>query len=157
MHLIVGIDPGKNVGVSCLNLDGKLIRSAHKDGGGMEWAIEVIRETGIPALISTDKHRQGSFVKKLGAVFNVSVFYPDKDMNVREKREMTKTTNITNPHERDAFASAVKAFNEYKDKLAQAESIARKTGSSDTDRIKALVIRKFSIDEALHSRPANRA
>ncbi len=156
MHLIVGIDPGKNVGVSCLNLDGKLVRSAHKDGGGMEWTIGVIREAGIPALISTDKHRKGSFVKKLSAVFNVNVFYPDKDMNVSEKREIAKTTNITNPHERDAFASAVKAFNEYKGKLAQAESIARKTGNGDTDRVKALVIKKFSIDEALHNKPANR-
>lgn len=156
MYLIVGVDPGKTIGIACVGLDGKLIGSAHMDGGGSGWAIGAVRRTGIPVLIATDRRKKGTFIKKLGAVFGVSVFYPDSDMNVREKREWARGTRIRNPHERDAFASAMKAFNEYRSKLNQAESTARRERYKDADRIKALVIRKFSIDEALHGRPANR-
>jgi predicted RNase H-like nuclease (RuvC/YqgF family) len=156
MYLIVGVDPGKTVGIACVSLNGRLISSMHMDGGGTEWAISAVQKTGTPVLVSTDKHKKGAFVRKLSAVFNVNVFYPENDISIDEKREIARGTMVKNPHERDAFASAMKAFNEYKGKLVQAESTAKRERYNDPDRIKALVVRKFSIDEALHGRQANR-
>ncbi len=156
MHVIAGVDPGATIGVSCISLDGKVVLSAHGSGKGAMWVVEVIRKAGTPSLIASDKHKKGSLVKKVGAIFNARVFYPYKDISLEEKKAFARASSIKNPHERDALAAAIYAFNEYKNKLMQAERIALEKNYENIDEIKAKVLNRYSIDEALHNKRANR-
>jgi len=155
MHLIVGIDTGKTVAYACLNLDGKLVRSSHASSLGQEWLIDSIGRLGVPSVIACDR-QPNDIVRKICAAFNAKLYYPQKEMGIDEKREMAKPFGISNPHERDACAAAVKAYKAYTNKLRQAERIAREGKVREIDSIKAKVIEKYSIEEAISNKEANR-
>ena len=70
-----------------------------------------------------------------------------------EKRELSKGLNIKNVHERDAYVAARKAFNAYKSKFMQIDSSVE---AQRREEIKAKVIKKFSISEALENKKAGR-
>ncbi|MEM3827236.1 MAG: DUF460 domain-containing protein [Candidatus Micrarchaeaceae archaeon] len=156
MHIIVGIDPGDTVGISCIGLNGDLLYSIHGSGKGFSWIVKVIISVGTPSIIATDKHKIGALVKKIGAAFNTNLFSPDSDIGLEEKKALARKAGIKNPHERDAFAAAMCAFNEYRNKLRQAERVALSKNYSNIDEIKSKVLDKFSIDEALHNKPSHR-
>ncbi len=155
-HIIVGIDPGKTSAIACLALDGRLILAVHKSGAGLEWMVSQIREIGTPSVIATDKKRPSSIARKLNSIFNSRLVFPQNDISIEEKRRMSKGTGIKNPHERDAYSAALKAYNAMANKLNQAEHISREMKVYDTDSIKAKVFNKYSISEAIHGKKANR-
>jgi uncharacterized protein len=155
MHLIVGIDTGKTMAFTCLALDGRLIASDHIASKGIDWMINAIGKIGIPSVIACDRE-PNDIVRKVASAFNAKIFYPGKELSIDDKRSMATPFGITNPHERDACAAAVKAYNQYANKLKQAEHIARINKIKEVDSIKAKVIEKFSIEEAISNKPANR-
>ncbi|MCL5100661.1 MAG: hypothetical protein M1122_01770 [Candidatus Marsarchaeota archaeon] len=59
-------------------------------------------------------------------------------------------------HERDAMSAAMSAYNKYANKINQAENMAKETGMSDVDTVKALVIKKHSVYEALIGKKSRR-
>lgn len=155
-HIIVGVDPGKTSAIACLSLDGSLIMSAHAVSAGMPWVLDRIMETGTPSIIATDRKVPGEAVRKINAAFSSRLFIPSKDISTMEKRDLARRVGIKNPHERDAYAAAVKAYRSYANKLNQAEHITRDSGTADSDSIKAKIIQKYSISEAMLGRKANR-
>ncbi len=158
-HIIVGIDPGKTVGVACLDLNGRFLASFHQISAGPSWIIGEVRRVGIPVLIAGDRPSENHVVRKVNAAFNARAFYPDRALRLEQKREMAKSMEIRNPHERDAYAAALKAYNAYANKLKQADAIAATKDIDDaerTDEIKAKIIRRYSISEAMHNIEANR-
>jgi predicted RNase H-like nuclease (RuvC/YqgF family) len=42
MCIIVGVDPGKTVGIACISLDGNLVYSPHRTFAGIGWAVSEI-------------------------------------------------------------------------------------------------------------------
>ncbi len=152
----MGIDSGKTSAVVCLTLDGRLILSTHRSSAGMPWIIESIREVGIPSIIASDKKNGTALAKKLNALFNSRLYLPERDISVEEKREIARRSGIKDPHERDACSAAIKAYNTYANKLNQAEHISRLRMVDDIDRIKAKIIDRQSISEAISGRGANR-
>lgn len=157
MHLIVGVDTGKTIAYACIGLDGRLVSSGHLASGGPEWLISAVEKIGIPSIVACDKMPNHT-AAKISAAFRSRLFSPEKELSILQKREMAKPFGITNPHERDACAAAVKAYNAYANKLKQAEHIARNEGRNvmEIDAIQAKVIERYSIDEALSNRAANR-
>jgi uncharacterized protein len=155
MHLIVGIDTGKTVAYACLDLDGKLVRTSHASSLGQDWLIDSIGRIGIPSIIACDR-QPNDIVRKICSAFNAKLYYPNKEMGIDEKREMARPFGISNPHERDACAAAVKAYKAYTNKLRQAEHIARAQKVREIDKIKAKVIERYSIEEAITGKEANR-
>ena len=156
MHMIVGIDPGKTIAVACISLDGRFLGCAHKKFADDGWVVSTIEKHGTPSIIATDKKRIGEEIRKINAIFSSRIFAPEKDLTVEEKRLLTKSANIYNQHELDAYAAAVKAYNTYSSKLKQAEHKSRAAGISSTDLIKAKVIAKYSISEAMLNKKSNR-
>ena len=155
MHIIVGIDTGKTVAFTALNLDGKHISSKHIASGGIDWLIDSIGKIGIPSVIACDKE-PNYVARKVAASFNARLFYPKREMSVDLKMLIVKRFGITNPHERDSCAAAVKAYNAYANKLKQAGHIERMQNVREVDEIKAKVIEKYSIEEAISGKEANR-
>jgi predicted RNase H-like nuclease (RuvC/YqgF family) len=156
MHLIVGIDPGKTAAIACVDLDGRIVYLSHKAEVGVDWLTSSIAAVGIPSIIAADKQKGTYAIRKISAYFNARVFYPDRDIGVEEKREIARAARIKDSHERDACAAALKAYGHFRNKLDQAAHIARERGAMDIDRIKAKVLDRYSIDEAISDRKANR-
>ncbi len=155
-HMIVGIDTGKVSAMACLDLQGRIIMLAHTTEGGHAWFIKTIRSCGVPSLIATDRRNAGLMLKRLGAAFNAVAFSPPSDISVKEKHRLARQAGIKDQHERDAYAAAKTAFNAYANKLGQAASIAARRNAADVEAIKAKVIMRHSINEALLGRSANR-
>lgn len=154
MHLIVGIDPGKTSAIACLDLSGRLVCASHKTFAGVEWFIEEISKAGIPSVIACDREPD-DVARKISAAFNVRI-RSRHEGSVLAKREYARRFNINNPHERDACYAAIKAYNRFANKLHQAEHIAREQKVSEIDKIQAKILERYSIEEAINNKTANR-
>jgi len=157
MHIIVGVDTGKTSAIACLSLDGKLLYSAHKRQADESWFISMIHSIGMPVIIASDKTRPtNNNIRKINATFNATIFYPEKVITQKEKKQLAKVTGLKDQHERDAYSAALKAYNAHSNKLRQAERIASSMHISNTDAIKAKVIKRYSVKEAIENRVAHR-
>jgi predicted RNase H-like nuclease (RuvC/YqgF family) len=152
-YVIAGIDPGKTVGIACIDLRGNIVLLEHMAFAGEEWIIQRISSIGTPVLIASDKPTHSFMIDKTNAAFNSTLFYPQRVLRTQEKRELAKATRIKNVHERDAYVAAIKAFNAYKSKFMQIES---SVDPRSIDAVKAKVIKKYSIKEAVENRKAGR-
>lgn len=155
-HIIVGVDLGKTCAVACITLDGRLIHKAHKRFAGPEWVIKTVDEVGTPSVIATDKKRISENIRKINAAFNSKIFSPMSDITTEEKRELTKAIEMENQHEADAYSAAIKAYNSYANKLNQAAHRLRDAKIGGPDAIKAKIIRKYSMQEAILNKEQNR-
>ncbi len=156
MYLIAGIDPGKTCGIACLSLNGNLVYKDHKTFGGVDWLVSALSRTGTPVIIASDKPDASEIVRKVNTAFNSRLFCPERDFRIEEKRAAAKGIGIKDPHERDAYIAAISAYNAYANKFKQAEHIANESRYQNIEEIKAKVIGKYSIREAIENRKANR-
>ncbi len=153
-HLIVGIDPGKTAAIACLDLDGNVTRLATARFAGLQWFVDEIARAGTPVIIAGDKKRPDSLVEKLASIFDAALFVPVTDISVLKKKDLTGN-GFSNLHERDALAAARTAYRAYAGKLRQAERLAL-AGNAESERVKAMVIRKYSVHEAITHKEAGR-
>lgn len=155
-NLIVGIDTGKTAAIACIDLEGRpqcLLAATSPD---LAWFVEKIRESGSPVVIASDKRRNNDTVAKLATIFDAAIYTPKEDISVERKKELARRWKVGNAHQRDALSAAVFAYNHYAPKLNQTERITRGSEVSEIDRVKALVIKKHSISEAIGRKEAGR-
>lgn len=136
-------------------MDGKLLFTGHRRNADLDWIVGKANAAGIPVLVATDKKVAGASIRKVGAVLGVRVFTPPADLTINEKKRVASPRGITNPHERDAYAAALKAYNAYANKLNQAAHLATER-NADRDTVMAKVVLKHSIDEAINNRKSGR-
>ena len=86
------------------------------------------------------------FVQKIAARFHVKLFHPRKSLSQEQKRMIGR--EIVNPHIRDAYAAAVKAYRRYADRLRQIDRM----DVPNRDELKHLVITGFPIGKILKKR-----
>ncbi|MEM2145099.1 MAG: DUF460 domain-containing protein, partial [Candidatus Jordarchaeaceae archaeon] len=113
---------------------------------------------GVPVYICSDVYPPPEFVKKLCKSVNAKLFSPFHTMSVAEKREVTrkfldgKNIKVRDSHQRDALASAIKAYQALKNKFEQVEAHVREMNVDvPLDQVKASVARGASINEAISS------
>lgn len=146
MYLIAGVDAGIHVGYALLDLNGTLIKAGRKRDAGEEDIIRIINYFGTPSVIASDVSPPAKFASKIAARFNTRLFHPRKSMTVEEKRHIGK--DILDPHIRDAYAAAVKAFRKYANRLRQIE----KTDKKNKDELKHLLIQGTAIGKIISKR-----
>lgn len=151
----MGVDTGITAGVACLSLKGKLLLADHKKNSDLDWIVGSASRAGTPVIVATDKRIAGASVRKVGAAFSTRVFMPSADLTIDEKKRAATREGLMNPHERDAYAAALKAYNAYANKLNQAARLAAER-RADADTVMAKVIMKHSIDEAINDRKSGR-
>ncbi len=157
MYIIVGVDTGKTSAIACLNLSGNCIYKAHKRDAGAEWIINSIEKIGTPVIIANDKHNgKSDIIRKINASFNSTIFLPKIDIPVKSKKLEARINKIKNPHERDAYTAALRAYNSYSNKLKQAEHLANENGYKNVNLLKARVIQKYSVNEVFENKKVNR-
>ncbi|MGC8662429.1 MAG: DUF460 domain-containing protein [Candidatus Micrarchaeia archaeon] len=156
MNIIVGIDPGKTSALACMSLDGNILCLTSKKLAGLMWFVETIEKYGTPVLVSFDKKNSDNMVKKLAAIFGTQIYLPKADISVEKKKKMSEGLNFSNLHERDALVSAITAYNSYSNKFNQAERLAKEKNFDDVEKLKVMIVKKYSIDEAIKGKPAGR-
>ena len=145
MYVIVGIDAGINVGYAVLDLNGALVAAGVEKEANDEKIVKIIAQIGIPSLVASDVHPPSNFVSKIAARFNVKVFSPQKSMTIDEKRLISR--NILDPHIRDAYAAAVKAYRNYANRLRQVDKLGT---LEDRNKLKHLIIQGQALAKILN-------
>lgn len=109
-YIIVGLDPGTKVGVALVSFQGKLIHAFSSKEMELQTIISEATKFGRPLIVGTDKAKIPGLISDFAAKFRAKIVFPDKDLLVEEKRELTKNFALKNIHEIDACASALFAF-----------------------------------------------
>ena len=120
--MIVGIDAGIKTGYAVLDLNGRLVASGCEKEASDERLVRVISSVGIPVLVASDTSPPSHFVQKVAARLNVRVFAPPQSMARVEKRQIS--SGLDDPHVRDSYAAAVKAYRKYQNRLRQIDSMS---------------------------------
>ncbi|MCL2116319.1 MAG: DUF460 domain-containing protein [Methanobrevibacter sp.] len=148
--IIVGFDPGLNVGIAILDLNGKLLfLNSFKEISKSE-IINIIIKYGKAVLIATDVKQIPKAVKKLASSLNSKIHSPKNDVQVSYKNKIVdeylkknnnfnfesnykfeNNQNITteediystnfDAHGRDSLFAAIFAYKNYENKLNQLE------------------------------------
>jgi len=143
--VIVGVDAGLNVAWAILDLSGNLLGLGSKKGLG-RGIIGEVKRYGEPLIVSTDVSKPPRLVRELATSFGAKLFLPKEDMRIKEKEVLTKGFVFGNRHERDALASALRAFKEIEGLVRR---VKRRGGDEE-------VIKKILKGEAKNIREAMR-
>ena len=120
-----------------LDLNGRLVASGREKEISDEKLVRIIAGVGVPVLVASDTSPPSHFVQKIAARFDVRVFSPQESLTKAEKRDIGG--EINDPHIRDSYAAAVKAYRKYQNRLRQVERMVIQP--KDKDRLKRMAIR----------------
>jgi predicted RNase H-like nuclease (RuvC/YqgF family) len=146
-YIMVGLDPGTTTGIAALNLNGELVDLISSRSMSSSDVIEWISARGRPLVVATDVSPTPGSVEKVKRAFNAVLFSPGGDVPAEEKIALGKEFGYKNDHERDALAAAASAFKKYRNKFSQVEK--KVPAEIDPDEVKALVVRGYSIENAI--------
>jgi len=146
-YIIVGLDPGTTTGIAALNLSGELVDLISSRSMSSSDVIEWIAARGRPLVVATDVFPTPGGVEKVKRAFNAVLFSPGGDIPAEEKIALGKEFGYKNDHERDALAAAISAFKKYRNKFLLV--VKKVPVEIDPDEVKALVVRGYSIENAI--------
>jgi hypothetical protein len=146
-YIIVGLDPGTTTGIAALNLSGELVDLTSSRGLSPSDVIEWIAARGRSLVVATDVYPTPGSVEKVKRAFNAVLYSPGGDIPAEEKIALGKEFGYKNDHERDALAAAISAFKKYRNKFLLVEK--KSPSEIDPDEVKALVVRGYSIENAI--------
>jgi predicted RNase H-like nuclease (RuvC/YqgF family) len=116
---IVGIDPGTTTGIAAIGLRGELLLLKSMKNPRIGDVSKTIVDSCRPIIIAGDVNPPPKMLEKLAAVFSAKVFFPKENMERLDKIEIAESySKKVNPegrvwanrHERDALASALRAW-----------------------------------------------
>jgi predicted RNase H-like nuclease (RuvC/YqgF family) len=155
-RLIVGIDPGLTIGLSILDLNGRILKVNSYREASRGQIIREITRLGKPTLICVDVYPYPSYVEKIAATLNSRLYTPRSVMTVSEKNEISRKLAMEqgvltkNAHQRDSLASAYRGYTKFR---AEFENIDMKYfnefDKSLRDEIKDLVVKGMSLVNAV--------
>ena len=155
-YLIVGVDPGMVTGVAAMDLNGRIMLATSGRGITRGQITRMLGEFGRALVFATDVRPSPSTLAKLSATHNALLFVPERDLKTSEKKELVERAlegqrlSVEDSHQRDALASAAKAFSFYRNKLEQVVSHVKKEERAvQIDEVKANVLRGMSIKDAI--------
>jgi len=155
--LVLGIDPGVTCGVAALTLEGTPVFVGSRRNWKLSDLLRIMTNLGEPVLVSSDVSPAPGLVKKISANLNAPVFTPLISLGTVEKQHLARSyaegydIKLSNTHEIDALAAALKAYNHFRSKF---EQIKMHTEIADSkvsiDEVKELVIKGYSINRAIN-------
>ncbi len=115
--LIVGFDPGTTAALAILDTNGELVYLHSKKGYKKSEILDDITARGKPLIVAADRNPLPKSVGKLASILGSKIYYPVKSLMTSEKAMLIKNFKLKmkNDHERDAIASAYRAYKYYLD------------------------------------------
>ncbi|NOZ59294.1 MAG: DUF460 domain-containing protein [Euryarchaeota archaeon] len=154
--VILGVDPGTTTAVAALSLEGELLEVASRRDFTLHESLLFAAKYRAVAMVASDVTPAPRFVERLASKLNAVLFTPAQPLAVEEKIRLVEEKFgkvYRNPHERDAIAAALKAYNAVKSKL---ENIERRLLSANAwhlrEEVKLAVLRGESLERALARR-----
>jgi hypothetical protein len=141
--IIVGYDPGTTAAVAILDTKGNILLLKSKRGLKKSEIIDLITGIGKPLMIAGDKHPLPKNVEKLASSLGCKAYSPVKTLSVSEKEKLVYefAGKIKDEHEKDALASAIKAFNTHSKVFERTENLLSSIGFSNFyEKVIGLVI-----------------
>jgi predicted RNase H-like nuclease (RuvC/YqgF family) len=154
--LVLGVDPGVTCGVAALTLEGTPIYVGSRRDWKLSDLLKMLTNLGEPVLVSSDVSPAPGLVKKISANLNASVFTPLISLGTVEKQHLARSyaegydIKLSNTHEIDALAAALKAYNHFRSKFEQIEMHTEIADSKvSIDEVKELLVKGYSINRAI--------
>jgi len=154
--IIVGIDPGIEVGISIIDVYGNPVLLYSKKNMDREEIINLITQYGKPIIIATDVNPVPDTVRKIAAQMKCRVYEPERTLYIDEKMELVQkfsekfNLKIDNPHVRDSLSAALKAYFDFSHKLRQIEGfLGRLDLDIEEDKIIECVINGNTINQCI--------
>ncbi|MCS7099735.1 MAG: DUF460 domain-containing protein [Sulfolobales archaeon] len=148
--LIVGLDPGIEVGLAVLDFSGRIVMLKSSRGLDREDVISILRNLGRVVLVATDKQQPPEFVRKVAAALGARVYAPDRDLQAHEKESVVREysevygVEVKNNHMRDSLAAAIEAYRSIEGKIRELEERLTEMGldrvSINLDKYKVKVV-----------------
>ncbi|MEM1628117.1 MAG: DUF460 domain-containing protein [Desulfurococcaceae archaeon] len=153
--VIVGLDPGMNIGVAVIDIYGRPVFTASVKGPDRDEVLRQISHHGDVVILATDMSKPPDFVKKMAGLLNAVLYAPDSDISIDEKNRVMKDVverygvEIPDTHVRDALVAAVKAYHSIKNLVEEIMAKIEKIPGIDKEKIVAEVIRGKPLSEVL--------
>ena len=153
--IIVGYDPGTTAALAIINTKGEILFLKSKRGYKKSEIINTITEKGKPLIVAGDRFPLPKKVDKLASTLGCKTFHPGYSLSVLEKNELVHdfSEKLEDEHEKDALASALRAFKSYLKLFRKTANMLSSLGlSSYYDRVvKLVVLRKIdNINDAIN-------
>lgn len=107
--LIAGIDPGTTSAYALIDIDKNIVKINSSKELDMNSIIREITKEGEIILLGTDKSKTPKTIEKIGARTGAKIIKPKQDLKTEEKKELIRSYDVKNEHERDALAAAMYA------------------------------------------------
>lgn len=148
-NLIVGVDPGTTIGIAMLDFDGNILTLRSTKIFSRSRIIRMISQCGTAIIVATDVIPVPDFVQKLANALKARLYTPSKLLSVAEKQEIVqqyvkeKKVKVANSHQRDALASAIKAYSRFRNMFEKIKAHLKETGVDlSYDQVGVQVIRR---------------
>ena len=131
--MIVGIDLGITAGIAILDTRGNILNLSSKKEATKNDIIKHVLKFGEPLIIASDVNPLPRGIKKLSSSLGSHSFYPKVSMSYKEKSKIIDDykERIKDSHQKDALASALRAFKNYHSTFLKVEEILKKIGRKD--------------------------
>ncbi len=140
--MIVGVDSGAWRAFAALDFNGSLIALESRKNWAPGDFINSISNYS-PTVIACDKLPVPKKVLLLKSIFGARLYKPAKSLSLIQKSQLTRDFKPENSHERDALASALKAYRSLRAKLDAIEEKSKNAGlpASRRELVKRMVLR----------------
>ncbi len=153
--VIVGYDPGTTAALAIIDTKGDVLFLKSKRGLKRSDMIDEITRRGKPLIIAGDRSPLPKSVEKLASTLGCKNYHPKKSLTTLEKLELVKDyeEKLKDDHEKDALASAFKAFQAYSKLFKRTETALSSLGMSELyERVIEMVMtgKSENINEAIN-------
>lgn len=152
--VIVGIDPGTTTGLAIIDLDGRLCEVLSGKDFSLRNVLSSLVKYPQVLVVASDVSPAPRLVEKVCSAVNSVLYTPSSALTVAEKKALVDAKytreGYANPHERDAIAAALKAYNHFKPKLENLDRrLKKKDLASLSEGVKSLALKGISLDRAV--------
>ena len=141
--IIVGYDPGTTAALAIIDARGEVLFIKSKRGFKKNEILDEITKRGKPIIMAGDRYTLSKKLEKLASSLGCKTYHPYESLSVADKIELVRdfSEKLKDEHERDALASAIRAFKSYKKLFQKIEVSLSSIGlSSFYDRVVKLVV-----------------
>ncbi|MHA2231575.1 MAG: DUF460 domain-containing protein [Candidatus Hodarchaeales archaeon] len=156
-NVIVGLDPGMTVGLSVIDLQGKILEVTSRREFSTSAIVRAIGKFGKPVIIAADVRPIPSMVEKIARTFGATLIGPRQaEIPVAEKRQRIENFRelCSSSHERDSLFAALNALDDISHSLKRTREVVRERYPElvhSLAEIERKIILGQSIESATHS------
>ncbi len=148
---IPGLDPGTTLAYAILDIDGKLVRvESSREIKSSKLTLKLM-EVGRIVIVACDVNPPSKFVVNFAKKIGAKLIYPEEDMSIIYKRNLTTGYKIKNKHEMDALASAIFAYKKIEPLLEKVEESLRKNKEEEfsTEAKRLILMKQLNIKDSI--------